>query len=158
MSDLPAPRDVIVVDMDGTVADCAHRIHLAQDKDWEGFHELAKEDKPHEDVLAFLRTLREPEAFAFFTFVICTGRNEAWRGATREWLMAHDVPFDVILMRPDGDYSRDGELKVRLLTEHFGSLERAKERVLMILEDRDTAIEGLRDAGFPVWQVRPSGY
>jgi phosphoglycolate phosphatase-like HAD superfamily hydrolase len=152
-------KDTIILDLDGTLADCGHRLHLASGKDWPAFHALSVEDKPHEDIMHFIEALQNGQMFNdHFSVVICTGRNEEFRLITHAWLTRHGITYDALLMRPNDDYSKDGELKVRLLAEHFGSIEEARRRVLFALDDRDTSVEGLRNAGLPVWQVRPSGY
>ena len=146
----------IVLDLDGTLANCSHRIDLAHAKEWDAFNDACPEDTLHEDVANAVGKILE--WCVNLDLVICTGRSEKVRSQTVEWLAKHNLLPDVLLMRPDGDFSKDGELKVKLLSEHFGSLEEARRRVLFILDDRDSSIEGLRNAGFPVWQVRPSGY
>ena len=146
----------IVVDLDGTLADCSHRIDFAHAKDWDSFHAACPEDPVFEDVKNAVISIL---SFGVnLNVIICTGRNEKYRKQTTDWLSKHGFLPDVLLMRPDNDWSKDGELKTKLLSEHFGSLEEARRRVLFILDDRDSSVEGLRNAGFPVWQVRPSGY
>lgn len=151
-------RNVIVVDMDGTLADCRHRIHHALAKDWPSFHALSRDDPPHDDLVTAVKAFISNWPIVDVQLIICTGRSEQYRKITHDWLMAHGIAYDTMLMRPDEDYSPDGELKVGLLSRFFGSIEEARRRVLFILDDRDSAIEGLRNAGLPVWQVRPSGY
>ena len=146
----------IVVDLDGTLANYSHRVDFAYAKDWDSFHAAGAEDKVYEDVRRALEFLLLNDEL--LDLIILTGRTERYREQTMQWLDKYELWPDYLLMRPNDDWTKDGELKVKLLTEHFGTIEKAKERVLFILDDRDSSVEGLRNAGFPVWQVRPSGY
>lgn len=149
-------KDWIVIDLDGTLCNIERRVDLAQAKDWEAFHAGIPEDEIYEDVqrLIFMANL------ANFGILVITGRNERYRKATFDWMDRHNLSehVDTLLMRPDGDMRRDGELKVALISDFFGSREKAQNEVAFILEDRDNVVEAYRGAGFPCWQVRVGGY
>lgn len=147
---------VIVVDLDGTLYDSRGREHLAQNKHWDDFHRASAGDPPNMDVLKVLTALPTGR-----TIVIgCTGRNEEFRGITETWLTATGagVMFDEVLMRPEGNYMPDNELKPMMISEYFGDLPAALENVTVILEDREKVVDAWRALGFPCWQVRPGGY
>lgn len=153
----------IVIDLDGTLCDSAHRDHHARNGDWDQFHAGCSEDLPHEDVLWLLRALSSLMDEEEVELVGCTGRNEAWRGATERWLIKHGVPLDDLIMRPDHDFRSDHELKMAMLQEWHLSTEPEQkrtihERVAFVLEDRDKVVEAWRDAGFSCWQVRPGSF
>lgn len=155
----------IVIDLDGTLCDSAHRDHHARNGDWLQFHERLKEDKPHADVMfliELLRNLSDLRAPDEVELVGCTGRNERWRPATERWLIDHGIPLDAILMRADDDFRSDAAVKVDLLNEWHKSTGHAgcaiHERVAFILDDRDKVVEAWRDAGFNCWQVRPGNF
>jgi FMN phosphatase YigB (HAD superfamily) len=152
---------IIVVDLDGTLCDSAHRDHLAQAKEWDRFHEAAKDDQPREDVAFFLR-MTVGRMTDEFMVIACTGRNERYRQATLRWLIDKDLAvFDAILMRPDGDWRPDVEMKPVLLHEFMSSLDVSKgvfPKVAFILEDRDKVVEAWRNLGYKCWQVQPGGY
>lgn len=93
-----------------------------------------------------------------FDIIIVTGRNDKWRKLTTEWLIKHDIPANTVYMRRDDDYRKAAEIKLDALVIHFGSLEKARERVLFCLDDTDSVVEAYRNAGFPCYQVRPGGY
>ena len=148
-------KDIIVVDLDGTLCDCAHRQDYARAGQWEEFHGRLVHDRPHEDVAYFLKEL------SFYHKVIAvTGRNEAFRQLTWDWLKKHklDENIDEILMRPDGDWSPDHELKTQMLEKALGNKSTVLERVAIVLEDRDKVIEAYRNYGLPCWQVRPGSF
>jgi len=145
----------IVVDLDGTLCDCSHRVHWAQAKKWDEFHAGIPEDKPHDDVVALVSLASQN-----YEVLVCTGRNEAHRKATIEWIRHHGLEEVVtdVLMRPDNDRSPDHELKIRLVCEYFGGMDNALKSVLLVLDDRDKVVEAWRDAGFKCWQVQQGSY
>lgn len=149
-------KDWIIVDLDGTLCDCSHRVHLAQAKQWNEFHAGIPSDSPVKPVLEFCRTMSE----AGYEILLCTGRDERHRDATLRWIgAAGAAPFvQFLLMRPDKDRSSDHELKPRLVYEFFGSKEEALEKTLMVLDDRDRVVEAWRDEGFTCWQVQAGSY
>lgn len=145
----------IVVDLDGTLCDCSHRVHWAQAKQWDEFHAGIPEDKPHDDVVALVSLASQN-----YEVLVCTGRNESHRKATIEWLRNHGLEEVVtdVLMRPDNDRSPDHELKIRLVCEYFGGMDNALNSVLLVLDDRDKVVEAWRDSGFKCWQVQQGSY
>jgi FMN phosphatase YigB (HAD superfamily) len=147
----------IVVDLDGTLADCSPRVHLAEQKLWDEFHAGIPDDKRYDDVYFLLTDL---QVDSNLKVLVVTGRDEAHAEATRRWLAAKcpDLVIEQMLMRPDKDRSKDDELKVRLLTEFFGSVEGVVGNVRFCLEDRDAVAEALRNIGLSVWQVRPGAF
>lgn len=144
----------IVVDIDNTLSDARHRQHLAQAKQWQEFHTKAIHDNPWTDVKEFLGLLpRDVPVLGL------TGRPEIWRPMTIEWMVWHKIArFDDLLMRPDDNFDPDTVIKPRMLFEYFGGEDKARESVMMILEDRDVVVERWRELGFNCWQVRASGY
>lgn len=147
----------IVMDLDGTICDCSHRVHWAQAKQWDEFHAGIPEDKPNEDVMCFLDAMSDS---CNFNMIVCTGRDERHRAATQRWFTQEGIDkyFEALLMRPDGDRSSDHELKLKLVDQYFGSREEALNQVLLVLDDRDKVVEAWRDAGFRCWQVAVGNY
>jgi hypothetical protein len=143
----------IVVDLDGTICDARHRQHLAQAKEWESFHCKLAEDNPWPDVPWLLKLLPMET-----NVVGLTGRPDNYRSLTMDWLMRHDILLDHLLMRPAGNFDPDIVIKPRMLFDFFGTEEKARREVAMILEDRDVVVDRWRELGFNCWQVRASGY
>lgn len=148
----------VVIDLDGTLCDSAHRNHHACNGEWDAFHSLCSQDEPHSDVLWLVRLLAGHSSEAV-EVIGCTGRNERYRSVTEAWLMRHQVMLDAVLMRPDYDFQPDHKLKIELITDWHNATEPAanrtvQERVAFVLDDRDKVVEAWRDAGFNCWQVR----
>jgi len=144
---------VIVVDLDGTLYNSSQRNHLAQAGQWDEFHKASANDDPYNDVLNLINQMSE-----MHNIIGCTGRTNAHRQITFDWLMDHGVSMDHLLMRPDNNFESDTIIKPKLLEEFLEKNNLSKESVLFILEDRDKMVERWRDLGYNCWQVRPGGY
>lgn len=143
----------VVVDLDGTVADCTHRLHFinGETKDWKGFYEACKDDKPIMSMIDMVRALNE----RYYNVIFLTGRSEVARNVTQEWLQANNLwNYDDLIMRPLEDYRQDSVVKLEMLNNYIRTnLNDDKEAIGFILEDRATVVKSFRDAGFKVLQV-----
>lgn len=154
----------IILDLDGTVADCRHRQHFAQAGEWDDFHKRCEHDATFSAVADLVRTLNNTTTTGagidadVIEFVALTGRTEDYRKQTIDWLQNHDLFVDHLLMRQSNDFKSDVEMKIELLELHYGSKEKVLSSVWFVLEDRDKVVDGLRNYGLEVWQVRPGGY
>jgi FMN phosphatase YigB (HAD superfamily) len=145
---------IIVVDLDGTLCNCDHRIEFAHAKDWDGFHSRLREDKPYMDVVDIVMRL----ATKLRVYVV-SGRSAKYEEETRRWLKKHGIIVDVLILRPEFDFTPDHELKAALLYEQFeGGKAEALEKVIMVLDDREKVVEAWRNEGFACWQVRQGQY
>lgn len=145
----------IICDIDGTIANCDHRVDLAQAGLWDDFHAKCPDDKPYHDVITVMRLLTMHPGISIIGL---TGRSEKNRIQTLKWMEPLPFQFDTLLMRPDDDYTKDVELKIRLLEEHFGSKAAVLNSVLCVFDDRDRVVAGLRDYGLTVFQPREGAY
>lgn len=147
-------KTTIVMDLDGTLFDATHRQHHAQAGEWHEFHGACSLDKPFEDTLA-LAHMAPRQGYGL---IYLTGRNDMYRSVTLNKLMKHDCPIGPLLMRPDKNFESDVIVKPRLLGQYFGSIKRATESVLCILEDRQAMTDEWRRLGFRCWQVQEGAY
>lgn len=145
-------KQIIVVDLDGTLCNSGHREHLARAGLWDNFHSLLGGDTPWPDVAGLIDILAQQQ----YTIVGLTGRNEKYRNATLEWLTKNDIWIDTLLMRPDDNYQSDHVLKPQMLLDYLNA--NPDEGVWFVLEDRDKVVEAWRNEGYNCWQVRPGGY
>lgn len=170
MNDAVADGQIfLVVDLDGTLSDSAHRDHLAVAKEWDEFHSKLVEDEPHWDVADLLSVISDSfhPVCTNLQIVALTGRNERYRIATEQWMLKHSIKVDHLLMRPDHNWASDHDLKPQMLVDFVlgegeGTFDlRAKEaarKVWFILEDRDKVVEAWRNLGFRCWQTQMGGY
>lgn len=95
--------------MDGVLSDATGRQHFLEGpgrKDWNGFFDACGEDALIEEV-AVLSGLLDPG----LVVVLLTGRPLRVRRTTVEWLERHDPRWDLLVMRPYGDYTAALEFK-----------------------------------------------
>lgn len=139
----------VIVDLDGTLCDCRHRLHHVQAgaKNWGAFFAGIADDMPVEPIRRMVQTLAKD-----YKVVLCSGRPEEYRGVTVAWLDEWCVPFDSLYMRATGDYRPDHVVKMQLLD---GIREDGFEPFLVV-DDRQSVVDGWREQGLLCMQVAPS--
>lgn len=139
-------RDIVIFDLDGTIADIEHRQHYVQGKKkkWRDFFAACIDDKPHEAVVIILQAL-----YPLFQIYIVSGRSDEVRTETEEWLALNEVPHHTLIMRNQGDHTPDNVLKISWVTEGLIP----KDRILCVFDDRDKVVKMWRDAGITCFQV-----
>ena len=139
---------LIVFDIDGTIADCTHRLHFIEKKpkNWNAFFSSAKNDRPILPMVDLLMQLADNNRSEFSpnTIVLATGRPEYLRDDTMEWIREHigHGYIDRIYMRGDADYRPDDVVKVELaqqIEKDYGS------KIWMWFDDRARVIRALRN-------------
>lgn len=143
-----------VFDIDGTLADCSHRLHHiqrepgdARPKDWTAFFAACRDDAPIEHMCGLARTLMHASKV-----VLVSARSDECHGATRDWLDKHlgiKFRFAPLYMRRAGDHRDDNVIKAELLAE----LRSHGYEPIMVFEDRARVVKMWRDAGIPCAQV-----
>lgn len=143
--------DCYIFDIDGTLADCSHRIHLIQStpKDWDRFFAACDDDSPIEHIcdLAKLLVLEVPVIYV-------SGRSDQCREQTEQWLKKHDLWTGYLYMRKEGDHRDDDIIKLELLADLRGD----GWRPIMAFDDRDRVVSAWRSAGIPCAQVAPGDF
>lgn len=148
-------RPLYIFDLDGTLANCEHRKHHLDAKDWRSFYAACDLDPPIHDVLKVARDLYESGAELW----IFSGRSSEVRDKTIRWLEQHlaaFVDFDTaLLMRDEGDHRPDDELKKLWLDR---MLDEDRQRLVGIFDDRDRVVSMWRAAGVTCFQVAPGAF
>lgn len=142
-------RRWIIVDMDGTLADCSSRVPLIPD--WDAFHAGCKDDPPFLEIVELVGRLAD-----FYNICILTGRPVTSYAETERWLEDFGIVPDAVLMRPVGDFRPDTEYKWAVASDFFGV--HIKTRVLFVLDDRDKVVQMWRDNGLTCLQPRLGDY
>ena len=137
----------IIVDMDGTLADCSHRVHWIAEKpkNWDMFHHECDKDPVHKHIGVLVNCLSDQD----FKIVVVSGRVEATRAKTEAWLRKNFIDFHALFMRPDGDYRADDVLKEEILDRDILPV----WNPMMALDDRDRVVAMWRRRGVPCLQV-----
>lgn len=78
-------------DIDGTLADCSHRLHHIQSspKDWRTFFSECKGDFPIPHIIGLALDLERAGA----AIVYVSGRSDECRELTEAWLAQHRLPI-----------------------------------------------------------------
>ncbi len=112
-------KNVVIVDIDGCLSDHSDRIKMAQDRNWDAYHQLSQSDPPIEAIVELVKTTagsRDTE------IMICTGRPMKWLKQTSQWLNKHSIPRLAVYMRADGDKRSSAEVKegfLKAIREHY---------------------------------------
>ncbi len=133
-------KDTIVVDLDGTLANVAHRRHLVTGKkrNYEAFHALLSKDEVNEPVATLVECMR----MGRYHIIIVSARPQSTEFETRKWLSNHDIIYNELrLLRPNGDSTPDQELKMAWLKKY------GAERILFVVDDRQKVVNAWRAAG-----------
>ena len=135
----------VVVDMDGTLADCSERLkhlHGADGKkNWKKFFEGMDKDPLNHKVLY--------KAVSYYLpLVIVSARPEEYRDVTESWLKQHGICFYDLLMRRRGDYREDSIVKQEILDKFLTC-----DKIHVVLDDRPQVLEMWRRNGLNVIDV-----
>lgn len=147
-------KKTIIFDIDGTLANLDHRLHLVNGpkKDWPEFLARVKDDLPIEQTI-FLNNLLNEYTLKYdeFDIVLSSGRSENERKDTEEWLAENGVYYDKLYMRAAGDTRADYVVKLEMLAQM-----RADGREpWLVFDDRESVVAAWREAGLFVLQCAP---
>ena len=138
-----------IFDIDGTIANGEHRIHHIVNehgkKDWDTYFSLCGDDEPIPHVIELMQDLTRANC----SIIIVSGRSDQVRQETQDWLEKHDIWYDRLVMRRQGDHRNDDILKVEMLEQL-----RAEGWVpIMAFDDRNRVVKAWRANGVPCAQV-----
>ncbi|WP_055702760.1 LNS2 domain-containing protein [Streptomyces silaceus] len=139
-------RPLAVFDLDGTLADTAHRQRFLEEepRDWDGFFAAAPQDPPlARGVALALESAGECEV------VYLTGRPERCREDTEAWLARQGLPRGRVWMRRDHDRRPACRTKLDVLR----NLSRKRE-IRMLVDDDELVCDEAERAGFRVVRAR----
>lgn len=148
---------IVVFDIDGTLANCEHRLHhiKTKPKNWKAFFDEMHLDTPIEPICELL----ENHHWIGDVIIFCTGRPETHRKVTEDWLRKHVLEWDIdedftiyLYMRHQKDNRPDYETKVELMKQI--TEEHSKPDIWY--DDRRGVVKALRENGIRVLQVADS--
>jgi len=142
--------EVILTDLDSTLADTRQRRHLCPTVDaartWSAYAMACSNDAPMLGPIAALRMFHA----AGYGVHIVTNRPECSRALTERWLRTHCVAYEVLRMRPD-DSPFDGDIKLAYLDE----IRATGYAPLLFLEDWAETAAAIEAAGVPTLCLNP---
>ena len=145
---LTIDKPVVICDIDGTIADCKHRLHHleGEKKDWDGFFSGMYGDKLRQEVYEML-TAYEREGVQV---VFVSARPEEWRDMTILWLMKYveiDSPL-TLLMRRKGDSRDDTIVKREIYDKYLSKLD-----IVAVIDDRPKVLRMWDELGLTTVDV-----
>ena len=146
----PLEGGAVVFDLDGVLSDAASRQHHLRGPrpDWEAFF-AASGDDPLIDEVATLLHLLAPE----LAIVLLTARPARIRASTIGWLDRHQLRWDLLVMRKDGDRRPARHFK----QEAVRAVRANGLQVALCVEDDLRNVEMFRSEGIPTLYIH-SGY
>lgn len=137
----------VIVDLDGTLANCDHRRHHVEGdkKDWDAFYEAMENDFVNRWCEKLCQILR---SHYFIYFV--TGRPEKYRKITECWIekqLGWGMGY-VLMMRPNGNFEQDAVIKERIYREQIEPL----HQVMFCIDDRKQVVDMWRRIGLTCLQ------
>lgn len=135
-------QQVILIDIDGTLADTTHRHKYIQSepKDWASFYGACLDDAPIAPTIRLVKALFESR---LFVCAYVTGRPESTRRDTEEWLKRQGLPTGPIAMRVYGDHRPDYSVK----REAIERLRANGWDPVLAIEDRRQVVDMYRAEG-----------
>ena len=141
----------IVFDIDGVLADCSHRLHYLEKKNYDKFYsdEEIMKDKPIPYIVAIMGVYDSFNEFCYeedkVHCAIISGRNEKCRKSTVKWLKEKYhiyIDEDQLFLRSENDYRSAHEVKEDLIKKHIGF-----ENILFAFDDDDQVNEMYKKHG-----------
>ena len=144
-------RQVVIVDIDGTISDCSARIKYLEQKNWDAFYDACGNDTPITPICTLVNNLAKDYDIAFIS-----GRRESCRAVTEMWVAHYVGHFHSkrFFFRKDGDVRHDTIVKPEL----FEASGIPKDNVAFILEDRNAMVARWRELGSTCLQVADGNF
>lgn len=152
---------LVIFDLDGTIADCQHRMHYIKPnppidpvtgkkikRRYDLFHHACVDDGVIEPVAYFYRKfVADPDV----TVVVLSGRDAATYDKTVDWFSRNDLPMpDELLLKSGDQHTPDVEQK----RVHADRLERKYGKpISMVFEDRQRVVAMWKARGTFVFDV-----
>ena len=142
--------EIVIFDIDGTLADVSERIHHVKKKpkNWNAFFAGMAQDKAIHSMVRLCNLLYA----SGIRIVLCSGRSEEHRQQTVEWLAQQGVNYHDLFLRRDKDRRSDTEIKRELLARLD------KSKILFVVEDRSRVVEMWRSEGLVCLQCAPGEF
>lgn len=150
-------QSAIIIDLDGTLCNTAHRQHhmKSKPKNWPAFYAGITQDTPNKWCRDLLFDMYSNNYDMSFIFV--SGRPDDYRDATWEWLDKHIHCFPSqakLFMRKSGDYRQDAIVKTEIYHEFIAP----NYEVQFCIDDRKQVVDAWRALGLVCLQCAPGEF
>nr|UVY41916.1 MAG: acid phosphatase [Bacteriophage sp.] len=144
-----ATKGIVIVDLDGTLSDGMHRLHLLPTKDlhltesWSEFNRAAIGDSPIQNTIDVVNALWH----SGMGVIILTGRSDEVETDTMIWLDRYKVKYDHMIMRRASDNRKDTVIKEEALRAI------GLDNIVCAFDDSPNVIKHFRSLGITTYQV-----
>lgn len=132
----------ILIDLDGTLANCEHRrVKATRDDgsmDWDDFFQGMENDGLNDWCHKLMQNMQ-----MCAHMIIVSGRSEAHRKVTEAWLKKHNIRYDALHMRPEKDRRPDTEVKLEIYQQKI----KPQFDVVFAVDDRKCVVDMWRTEG-----------
>src|ERR1700690_1313064 len=144
---------IYIFDIDGTLADCTHRLGFINEKpaNWVGFFAACVNDEPIPEIIQVAKSLA-----GCAKIVMVRGRSDVVRNQTLDWMSELSIPCDCLMMREAGDHREDSIVKAELLDDLRETF--PDEQIAGVFEDRKQVVDMSRAKGLRVFQVAEGNF
>ncbi len=145
---------ILVLDLDGTIANCDHRLHYIKPqeggkKDWKKFFDRIPRDSCYPEIKKMVKDLQEDN----WEIYVVTGRPERTRVDTQAWLDKNSIIVCGLFMRSNKDNRQDYITKPELVKKNvLDSLQ--KGDLVIAFEDREQVAENYEKLGIRVYMAK----
>jgi hypothetical protein len=153
-------RDAIVFDFDGVIANIDHRLHHVRapkghcfKPDWDAFFS-PKEIRNDELFLGTWAIMMGMFTLNAVDVLILSARPEKTRRASELWLRTQRVPFDILSLRPDGDWKLHSAAQWK---KHEMSHVMDEYNILGFYDDSLSNVKAVAELGVPSFLFAPNG-
>jgi len=127
----------VIVDVDGTLAHMKDRGPF----DWHKVGQDILDPAVYHLTLGFHQQ--------GFKIIVLSGRDSVCRGETIQWLNRHNVPFNCLYMRKEGDMRKDSIVKEELFWQYVAD----DNNIIAVVDDRPQVTRLWRELGLKVFDV-----
>jgi hypothetical protein len=143
-------NEIIVCDIDGTLADNQHRSNLVptsgEVRDWTAHAKACVEDSPISGTIALVNLL-----WNHYGIFLLSNRDSAAMDETRWWLSRYGVMYDFLKLREPGDVEGSSAYKVQAID----NMKNDGYTVHILLDDLPCTVKEVSAAGTPVVCINP---
>lgn len=136
-----------LVDLDHTMSNAFWRDPMIGNLPWDDYHESSKHDKAFPKMIALIQAIIENGDLV----IAITGRTEKHRGITVNWLLDHHILIHDLLMRPDDEFLKNAEMKVKLVSIYFNN---TFDNIGFLIDDNEETCLAFQKIGIATLQAR----
>ncbi len=131
----PSGKPAVIFDIDGTLAEMHNRSPYEWDKVLNDFVNISAYE--------LYRGMKQ----LGYNIIIFSGRDSVCKADTEKWLSLHNISYDYLDMRPEGNNEKDAIVKGRMFEKI-----KDKYNILMVIDDRAEMIDYWRSIGLTAMQ------